>query len=455
MKKMIIAFLVALLTFSAFACTKGTAPAADTNNTSDTQKPEADPGQEVSEEPGNAPVAGGWQVPDEGMRASAEEAFRKATEGRVGYSYEMIECISYQIVAGVNFKIICRGKAVTPDAVSEIVLITVYSKLDGTAEITDNVTLISAANQSILGGWTVNEGPLELDNNEAAKAAFEKAMAKLLGASYEPVAVLASQVVAGTNYQILCKTTPVVPNADYHYTFVKIYAALDGHAEILEIIDAEDYQAEEFTLAPEEESSAPNELPGQAPGEPEVGEVVGGWIHMTEDILPHAEAAFEAATSHKLGYTYELLACTSYQVVSGMNYRYICRGKAVSPSAEPEIILVTVYESLDGSADISEIEALIAAPSEPIDGGWGATSGDTAIDQYPEVKAAFEKAISELVGAAYEPVALLGAQVVAGTNYQILCKTTAIYPNATPYYTVVTIFEDLEGNASIINIIDL
>jgi hypothetical protein len=78
-----------------------------------------------------------------------------------------------------------------------------------------------------------------------------------------------------------------------------------------------------------------------------------------------------------------------------------------------------------------------------------------AIDQYPEVKAAFEKAITELVGAAYEPVALLGAQVVAGTNYQILCKTTAIYPNATPYYTVVTIFEDLEGNASIINIIDL
>ena len=134
MKKMIIALLVALLTFSAFACTKGTAPAADTNNTSDTQKPEAEPGQEVSEEPGNAPVAGGWQVPDEEMRASAEEAFRKATEGRVGYSYEMIECISYQIVAGVNFKIICRGKAVTPDAVSEIVLITVYSKLDGTAK---------------------------------------------------------------------------------------------------------------------------------------------------------------------------------------------------------------------------------------------------------------------------------------------------------------------------------
>ena len=456
MKKLIIAILVALLTFSVFGCKSNDVPAPSGNDTPDVKEPEANADAKESENVGDAPVAGGWQIPDSDMKAAAEEAFKKATEGRVGYTYEMIECISYQIVAGVNYKIICRGKAVSPEASSEILLITVWSKVDGTAEITDSIELIAAAGKGLLGGWTVNEGSLNVADNETAKAAFEKAMEQLVGANHEPIALLASQVVAGTNYQFLCKTTPVVLNPQPHYTFVKIYAALDGHAEILEIVDAEDYQPEDFTLAPEESPvEDPDEFPGKAPGEPDPGEVVGGWIHMTDDVLPYAEAAFEQATEKKLGYTYELLACTSYQVVSGMNYQYICRGKSIGAKSEPEIILVTVYAPLTDPAEITDVQYIIEAPDEPLDGGWGAYAGSLSLDQNPEAKAAFDQAIGEIVGATYEPVALLGSQIVAGTNYMILCRTTAVYPNATPYYTIVNLFVDLDGNAKIVNIMDL
>lgn len=91
------------------------------------------------------------------------------------------------------------------------------------------MTAVSA--EQLMGGWeiTVTEAnPL----TEEAQAAFDKAMKKLVGAKVVPVAQLATQVVAGTNYCILCQTTPVAPNAKPHWTLVYIYADLEGNADI-------------------------------------------------------------------------------------------------------------------------------------------------------------------------------------------------------------------------------
>ena len=72
---------------------------------------------------------------------------------------------------------------------------------------------------------------------EDVQAAFDKAMESLLGVDYEPVEVIGSQVVAGMNYKILCRSTVVAPGAQSGYSLVTIYNALDGHAEVLEITD--------------------------------------------------------------------------------------------------------------------------------------------------------------------------------------------------------------------------
>lgn len=60
-----------------------------------------------------------------------------------------------------------------------------------------------------------------------------------------------------------------------------------------------------------------------------------------------------------------------------------------------------------------------------------------------------------MVGAVYEPVQLLGTQVVAGTNYALLCRVTGVYPDAVPEYCVVYVYADLEGNASLQEVQDL
>ena len=85
-------------------------------------------------------------------------------------------------------------------------------------------------------------------------------------------------------------------------------------------------------------------------------------------------------------------------------------------------------------------------------GGWTLTE-DAALTE--EAKDAFDKAMEGLVGVNYTPLALLGTQLVSGMNYSILCEATVVYPNAQPYYALVTVYRDLQGKAEVRNIVAL
>ena len=92
--------------------------------------------------------------------------------------------------------------------------------------------------------------------------------------------------------------------------------------------------------------------------------------------------------------------------------------------------------------------------AEAMTGGWENVPHETA-ELPADAQAAFDKAVEGLVGAVYVPVALLSTQVVAGTNYCILCQITPVAPNATPTWALVYIYADLDGNAEITNVYEL
>ena len=80
------------------------------------------------------------------------------------------------------------------------------------------------------------------------QALCDKAFADLEGAVYTPVALLATQVVAGTNYKILFEKELAVPDAEKTYAIGIIYEDLDGNASITEIDDISDEEAEKMLL---------------------------------------------------------------------------------------------------------------------------------------------------------------------------------------------------------------
>ncbi len=72
----------------------------------------------------------------------------------------------------------------------------------------------------------------------------DEAFADLVGAVYTPVALIAKQVVAGTNYKILFEKEIVVPDAEKTYAIGIIYENLEGNVSITEIDDISDEEAE-------------------------------------------------------------------------------------------------------------------------------------------------------------------------------------------------------------------
>ena len=85
-------------------------------------------------------------------------------------------------------------------------------------------------------------------------------------------------------------------------------------------------------------------------------------------------------------------------------------------------------------------------------GGWTLTDS-TEIGE--AARGAFDKALDGLVGVSYTPLALLGTQLVSGTNYCFLCEAAVVYPGAQPYYALVYVYADLQGKAELSRIVAL
>ena len=185
---------------------------------------------------------------------------------------------------------------------------------------------------------------------------------------------------------------------------------------------------------------------------------VGGW-KTTEDpaMTADLENVFHKAMEGLLGVNYEPIACLGTQLVSGTNYAFFCRAQAVAPDAEPYYAVVKVYENLEGNAEILEIVSMTpygevnenAGTAEAMLGSWTVPEDDEA------GFAAFEKAAEGLVGASHTPIRVLGTQLVSGNNYCLLCRSIGVYPGAEPYYTLITVYEKLSGEAEITDIVDL
>ena len=85
-----------------------------------------------------------------------------------------------------------------------------------------------------------------------------------------------------------------------------------------------------------------------------------------------------------------------------------------------------------------------------VSGGWEVTPAQAST--LPEdAQTSFDKATQD--STAYTPVALLSTQAVSGKNYCIFCQVDN--GEAEPFWALVYIYEDLQGNAEITNVYDL
>ena len=186
------------------------------------------------------------------------------------------------------------------------------------------------------GGWTIPEG-YGTTFTDDEQDIFNRAMQGLVGVSYHPVTVIATQVVSGTNRAYLCRGTLVTPGGGECWYVVTVYESLQGDVEILDIKELDYVSPIYFT------------------GE-DNGQMVGGWTIVKPNsytIPTEAAQALEKANEGNLGYEYTPIALLGTQVVAGTNYRILAYGAPVTPDAQGALHILEIYVDLDGNAQIT------------------------------------------------------------------------------------------------------
>ena len=188
--------------------------------------------------------------------------------------------------------------------------------------------------------------------------------------------------------------------------------------------------------------------------------VTGGWTIDLEaqslTIPSEALEAFHAAIGNQEGLQIEPIALLGTQVVSGLNYMFFCTETPSNSTKDSSYKVVIVYKDLTGSSTITQIRDFdfnsylgnkAAKDTSDLVGGWTVNNDMTGSKIKEEVMDAFSKAV-ETEEASYTPIAVLAHQVVAGTNYAVLCLQEN---DENSFISVLTIYNDLEGNAEILS----
>ena len=210
--------------------------------------------------------------------------------------------------------------------------------------------------------------------------------------------------------------------------------------------------ATEVTTEAAAEPAAPAAAEDAKPIDPEV--LLGGWQDVDSPVIPaEVQAAFDKAMEGFTGSSYIPVAYLGRQVVSGTNYMLFCRQKMVVPDAVETYAFVTVYKDLQGNATITDVIGTGAETwISDLAGGWQAADSPEVTDAMEDM---VDRAIDPVLGIDCDPEALLATQVVSGTNYCFLCEVEPVTSDDVEYYALVSIYEDLQGNVSLLDIRDL
>lgn len=193
---------------------------------------------------------------------------------------------------------------------------------------------------ALVGGFTVCTDAQPLLTEEEQDI-FDKAETTLAGGAYTPVAVLGTQVVAGTNYAYLCLGAPDEPEDLAKWYIVTLYKDLSGNVTTLSIrdIDLTDIQTMNSVYNPS---------------------FVGSWSTSEPDqpgVLPDdAQAAFDKATKEYVGVGYSPIALLGTQVVAGLNYKFLCFGTLVTKDPVTSVYVLDIYQDPQGECTITDAQ---------------------------------------------------------------------------------------------------
>ncbi|MBO4396180.1 MAG: Ig-like domain-containing protein [Eubacterium sp.] len=188
-------------------------------------------------------LAGGWETAaDPTITPEIADMMKKAQENLVGVNYEPFALLATQVVAGMNYRVFCRATLVTAKPESYYAIVDVYEDLE--KKVSDATVVATtkgsqeafpvAASGSAVGGMTQAESPV-IDPDYLEKFnVFKLPNGGTL--PFRPVALLATQVVAGINAVVICERDSDDEDGSLVYQLVSLNLGVDGKATLLDTV---------------------------------------------------------------------------------------------------------------------------------------------------------------------------------------------------------------------------
>ena len=193
----------------------------------------------------NEELFGGWEMVDVSrtdLTDEEAEIFEKVKDAYLDDSYVPVRVLATQLVSGMNYAYLVGEKTADGQPL-EYQIVKIYKDLQDNVElqsisaieITD-VKTADANDEPVVGGWEIQDTgrPGTLGSSEAQES-FDKSTADLDGVIYNPIQLLATQLVAGTNYKALA-LGKVVGNENHPGLYILTwYEDLDGNCQMTDI----------------------------------------------------------------------------------------------------------------------------------------------------------------------------------------------------------------------------
>ncbi len=203
--------------------------------------------------------------------------------------------------------------------------------------------------------WVVNNQAITPQINDTDQVRFDKAVSGLYGEKYQPIAVLASQLVAGNNYAYLCRT-PLTEAYAPVWKIIVVYEDLDGNSKLTSIRDLAIDDLKTVAESPAEDASGAWEIAGAKEEAAEDTDTETD-ADTAADAATGADAAEAAAPISLEGVSDTVLSAITTENASmtpiaflgkkGSNiidYMILCHGKADESAKKESLCFVQVHE---------------------------------------------------------------------------------------------------------------
>ena len=203
------------------------------------------------------------------------------------------------------------------------------------------LTASTAAYAATPGGWSVSKAGYSF-LSRSQKNTFNKATKKLTGASYQPVALLAKQTVAGTNYVFLCqgKTATAKPTRAWY------------------ILTVSKSPKNKISLKSVKKIKIGNIKTSENPRSATLddGLQIVYIKNKSAALSKSARKVFKKGIEKYVGYEFRPVALLGTQVAAGKIYRFLCYGTGQAGS---DLFVVDIYQNAKGKCSLTSCRALI------------------------------------------------------------------------------------------------